>query len=148
VLARAAVVVALISVLACGGGTRPPAPVAPAVAAAPAPAITDRDWELLVLGADIPPPSGRPVTMRFDAGSRRAAGSAGCNRYSVAYAFRGDGLTFGPAAVTKMACLDGMEFESSFLAMLPQVMRYELPDANTLVLRGSDGPVARFRAQY
>jgi len=147
VLATAVVVVALVSVVACGGGTRPPAPVAPAVAATPAPAITDRDWELLVLGVDTPPPAGRPVTMRFDAGSRRAAGSAGCNRYSVAYAFRGDGLTFGPAAVTKMACLEAMEFEGSFFAMLPQVTRYEVPDANTLVLRGLDGPLARFRAQ-
>jgi heat shock protein HslJ len=137
---------ALVGVVACGGGTKPPAPVAPPVAAAPAAAITDRDWELLALGVDTAPPAGRQVTMRFDAGSRRAAGSAGCNRYSVAYAFRGDGLTFGPAAVTKMACYEGMEFESSFLAMLPQVTRYELPDANTLVLRGPDGPVARFRS--
>jgi heat shock protein HslJ len=143
---RVAVLVALVSMLACGGGTRPPAPVAPTPVAASAPAIADRDWELLALGADTPPPAGRPVTMRFDAGSRRAAGSAGCNRYSVAYAFRGEGLTFGPAAVTKMACLEGMEFESSFLAMLPLVTRYELPDANTLVLSGLDGPVARFRA--
>jgi len=142
---RAALLMALVSAVACGGGTRPPAPVAPAATAAPAPAITDRDWELLELGG-YAPPAGRPVTMRFDAGSRRAAGSAGCNRYSIAYAFRGDGLTFGPAAVTKMACLDGMEIESSFLAMLPQVTRYELPDANTLVLSGLNGPLARFRA--
>jgi len=110
------------------------------------PAFADRDWELVVLGLDTRPPSGRPVTMRFDSGSRRAAGSAGCNRYSAAYTLRGEGLTFGPAAATRMACPDGMEFEGTFFGMLTQVTAYEVT-GSALVLRGADGPLARFEVR-
>ena len=145
--ARTIALLALVSMVGCGA-TPPPAP--PPAAAAPAaplaPAFADREWELVVLGLDTRPPSGRPVTMRFDSGSRRAAGSAGCNRYSAAYTLRGEGLTFGPAAATKMACPDGMEFESAFFGMLTQVMAYEAT-GSTLVLRGADGPLARFEAR-
>jgi heat shock protein HslJ len=147
VVGRTVVLLAIVSLLGCGA-TQPPAP--PPAAAAPAvpvaAAFTDRDWELVVLGADTPPPSGHPVTMRFDSGSRRAAGSAGCNRYSAAYALRGDVLTFGPTAATRMACRDGMDFEGSFLGMLTQVTAYEVT-GSTLVLRGADGPLARFEAR-
>jgi putative lipoprotein len=141
---RRTVLLALASLLACGA-SRPPAP-APAAAAPAAPALADREWELLALGADAPPASDRPVTIRFDSGSRRAAGSSGCNRYSAAYTFRGDGeLTFGPGASTRMACPEGMELERAFLDMLPKVTGYEIVDG-TLVLRGADGPLARFRS--
>ena len=147
---RALALLALVSVLGCGG-TQPPSPppatAAPAAPAAPAvPAFADREWELVVLGPDTPPPSGRSVTMLFDSGSRRAAGSAGCNRYSAAYTLRGEVLTFGPAAATRMACPDGMEFEGSFFGMLTQVTAYEVT-GSTLVLRGADGPLARFEAR-
>jgi heat shock protein HslJ len=144
---RAVALLALVSLLGCGE-TKPPSP--PPAAAAPVapavPAFADREWELVVLGQATPPPSGRPVTMRFDSGSRRAAGSAGCNRYSAAYTMRGEGLTFGPAAATKMACPDGMEFEGSFFGMLTQVTTYEVT-GSTLVLRGVDGSLARFEAR-
>ena len=143
---RALAFLALVSMLGCGA-TQPPAPPAAAAPVAPAvPAFADREWELVVLGPDVPPPPGRVVTMLFDSGSRRAAGSAGCNRYSAAYTLRGEGLTFGPTAATKMACPDGMEFESSFFGMLGQVTAYEVT-GSTLVLRGADGPLARFEAR-
>jgi len=147
VLARTVALLALVSMLGCGG-TQPPSPPPAAAAPAPpaAPAFADRDWELVVLGLDTQPPSGRPVTMRFDSGSRRAAGSAGCNHYSAAYTLRGEGLSFGPAAATRMACPDGMEFEGSFFGMLTQVTAYEVT-GSTLVLRGTDGPLARFEAR-
>jgi len=133
---------ALVSALGCGG-TRPPSPPAPAAAAPVARDFVDRDWDLVVLAPDTRPPAGRPVTMRFDSGSRRAAGWAGCNRYSAAYTRRGDGLTFGLAAATKMACPDGMAFESAFFGMLTQVTACEVT-GSTLVLRGADGPLAHF----
>ncbi len=127
----------LVSLLACGG-TRSPSPASPAVA--------DRDWELVALAQDANPrgAGGRPVTLRLDAAGGRASGFAGCNRYSAGYTLDGDRLTFGPAMSTKMACAEGMQLESAFLAMLPAVATYEVT-GSTLVLRGAGGPLARLR---
>jgi hypothetical protein len=61
----------------------------------------------------------------------RAAGFAGCNRFSASYRLSGDSLSFGPI-VSKMACADGDELERSFLTALPS---------------GPGGVLARFRAR-
>jgi heat shock protein HslJ len=44
-----------------------------------------------------------------------------------------------------MACADGMDAESSFLAALVTVVSYQASDS-TLTLSGPVGPQARFRA--
>jgi putative lipoprotein len=92
-----------------------------------------------------PGAGGRPATIQFDGGTGRAAGFAGCNRYSGRYTVAGAGLTFGPAVSTKMACTDGDELERSYLAILPRVTSYTVSDTG-LILDGSAGPLARFRA--
>lgn len=131
---------ALLAALACG---RTPAPSPTATP----PRITDRDWELVALGPNTTPrgADGRPVTLRLDAATGRAAGFAGCNRFSAGYALKGDRLTFQPPISTRMACAEGMELESAFLATLPSLTTYQATDS-TLVLSGPDGPRARFRA--
>jgi heat shock protein HslJ len=135
----------LLGVSACG--PKPPASEQPpAAAAAPAP-LDNREWVLVGLGELAAPlgAGGRPATIQFDAATGRAAGFAGCNRYSAGYTLAGDSLTFGPAISTKMACADGDELERGYLAMLPAIRSYALSDS-TLTLNGSDGPLARFRA--
>ncbi len=133
----------LLSVSACD--PKPPAPERPP-AAAVAP-LDNREWALVGLGEIAAPPgaAGRPATILFDPAAGRAAGFAGCNRYSAGYALAGDSLTFGAAISTKMACADGDELERGYLAMLPAIRSYALSDS-TLTLNGSDGPPARFRA--
>jgi heat shock protein HslJ len=67
--------------------------------------------------------NGTTLTMAFSADGR-ASGSAGCNRYTAAYASEGARLTFGPAAATRMMCArpDGvMEQEQQFLKALETV---------------------------
>jgi putative lipoprotein len=125
-----------VSLLACGTRTPSPAP----------PPIADRDWELVALGQDTNPrgAGGRPVTLRLDAAGGRASGFAGCNRYGAGYTLDGDRLTFGAPISTRMACAEGMQLESAFLAMLPSVTTYEAT-GSTLVLRGAGGPLARLR---
>lgn len=91
------------------------------------------------------PSACRPATIQFDPTTGRAAGFAGCNRYSAGYTLAGDSLTFGPAVSTKMACAGGDELERAYLAMLPAIRSYALSDS-TLTLNGSGGPLARFRA--
>jgi hypothetical protein len=94
----------------------------PAVSTA---SLDDREWILVRLGEVAAPlgAGGRPATIQFDPIAGRAAGFAGCNRYSAGYSLAGGGLTFGPAISTKMACADP-----------------------TLILSGSGGPLAGFRA--
>jgi heat shock protein HslJ len=133
----------LHGVSACG--PKPPAPdQSPAAAVAP---LDNREWALIRLGEVAAPlgAGGRPATIQFDPAAGRAAGFAGCNRYSAGYALAGDSLTFGPAISTKMACADGDQLERGYLAMLPAIRSYALSDS-TLTLNGSDGPLASFRA--
>ncbi len=133
----------LLTLVACG--PKPPASEQPpAVFTA---SLDNREWALVGLGELAAPlgAGGRPATIQFDPTTSRAAGFAGCNRYSAEYTVAGDSLTFGPAISTKMACADGDEPERGYLAMLPAIRSYTLSDS-TLTLNGSDGPLARFRA--
>ena len=110
--------------------------------------LDGRAWSLVALGDASPPAGagGRPATIQFDLDNGRAAGFAGCNRYSASFTVEGDRLTFGPAISTKMACEDGDALERGYLAVLPQVTRYERSDS-TLSLIGSAGSLARFRGE-
>ena len=110
-------------------------------------AIADRDWELVALGDQADPlgAGGRRPTVRFTAADTSAGGFTGCNRWSARYTMSDSGLTFAPAISTKMACNEGMELETAFLAMIAQVRAYEATDS-TLTLLANDAPLARFRA--
>jgi heat shock protein HslJ len=133
----------LLRVPACG--PKPPAPEQPPAAATAS--LDNREWALVGLGEVAAPlgAGGRPATIQFDPTTGRAAGFAGCNRYSAGYTLAGDSLTFGPAVSTRMACADGDELERAYLAMLPAIRSYALSDS-TFTLNGSGGPLARFRA--
>jgi len=109
--------------------------------------ITGREWTLVSLddGDDDPiEATARPVTLRLDASSGRASGYAGCNRYSGPYTLGGDSLSFGPAAMTKMACSVGMTTEQRFAAVLPLVARYALREATLELLDANGRAVATF----
>ena len=109
--------------------------------------ISDRDWEVTMLGGRAAPTGagGRRATLRLDSANGRVAGFAGCNRYSGTFKLDGASLTFGPAVSTKMACAEGMQLEQSFLGVLPSVTRFEAKDG-VLTLHGKSGPVAQLRA--
>ena len=126
------------------GCTKSPAPADSASpAAGHAQAITGREWKLVELEGRANPTGagGRQVTLRFEQG--RAAGFAGCNQYGGSYTVRGDSITFGPAAATRMACSEGMDVEQAYLSALPQIVRFTIADS-TLTLFSTDIPLARF----
>lgn len=140
-------------------GCRPSRPqpsdsvAAPAAAAASGAAdsgamtgITGREWTLVSLddGDDPIEVTARPVSLRLDASSGRASGYAGCNRYSGPYTLSGDSLSFGPAAMTKMACSVGMTTEQRFAAVLPIVARYALRDTTLELLDANGKSLATF----
>jgi heat shock protein HslJ len=67
-------------------------------------------------------PENGKVYIQFRNG--RAAGFAGCNRFSGRYAFEAGQLTIGPLAVTRKACrAPVMDGERRFLALLAATRR-------------------------
>jgi heat shock protein HslJ len=128
--------VLLLAVLGCHRTTPPPPSPESALAG---------DWTLIELDARPAPTGagGRRATLRFDTETARVAGFAGCNRLTASYTLAGDSLRFGMAALTRMACADGMELERRFTDALSATDRYQIT-ATELTLFGASGPLARF----
>jgi putative lipoprotein len=149
---RLSVTAAALLALACGGTPKGGASDTAAVAsndASPQPqSILEREWTLVTIGDSAAPPGsgGKPATLRFDSAASRASGFAGCNRYSAQYTIAGDSLHFGPAMVTRMACVDGDALERAFLPVISAVTGFHAADS-TLTLTGSSGTLASFRAR-
>jgi heat shock protein HslJ len=101
------------------------------------PPLDGTAWVLAALpGAELAP--GAPATLRFEDG--RAAGSDGCNRYTVGYTAQGDAIAFpGSAATTRMACPPDVTRQSdAFLAALAGARRYRV-EGGRLQLLSADG---------
>lgn len=78
------------------------------------------------------------VTLAFTPG--RVSGRGGCNRYTGSFTLTGEGLGFGPAAATRMACAPAlMDQESRFFGLLPQVAGFDIDETGALLLLGADG---------
>jgi heat shock protein HslJ len=95
--------------------------------------------------ASIAGSGGRMPELRFGADGN-AGGFSGCNSMGGPYTVSGDSLTFGPLAMTMMACDEGMEVERAFGAALERVVRFARRDS-TLELFDANGLAARFRAR-
>ena len=80
------------------------------------------------------------VTLEFDAVTRRVAGRGGCNRYNAAFDLSGEGLSIGPAAATRMACVAAlMEQEQRFFEALQRISRFDIQPDGALLLYSNDG---------
>jgi heat shock protein HslJ len=127
-----ALLVVLIAVAACGGRVR-------------VPRFAEHQWRLVEL-------DGEPVRREGDErsprlmfrGDGRVSGFGGCNRLSGTYEARGDRLTLGPLATTKMACADVMDIESAFLGALGRVRRWKLQSGRLALLADGSSPLAVF----
>lgn len=101
-------------------------------------------WQVSAInGARIP---GTVVTMDMAAGE--ISGSGGCNRYNGSYTQSGYTLTFGPTAMTRMACAPAdMDAEARFGKALGSVTSYsfssngelQMFSGNALVLQAGRG---------
>jgi heat shock protein HslJ len=92
-------------------------------------------WRLVsVLGDSAPlPDSAQRATLTFDAATKRASGSGGCNRISGGYERNADSLRFSPMVATRMACPQGMEREAAFLNALGATRTFTI-HGDTLML--------------
>lgn len=117
----------------------------PRTAKPPSSSALAGDWTLMDLNAQPAPAGvgGRPATLHFAPDSSRVTGFAGCNRLTAGYTTSGDSLRFEAAAMTRMACPEGMELEQAFTEALIATTRFEVSDTG-LTLLGASGPVARF----
>jgi heat shock protein HslJ len=90
------------------------------------PTTVSGDWQVLRIAGDTP--NAPAPTVRFADG--QVSGDAGCNRFSGPYHLSPTGITIGPLASTKRACLDA--------ARGAQEVRFldALQHARTLVLSG------------
>jgi heat shock protein HslJ len=80
----------------------------------------------------------------LDSGTRRAAGSGGCNQFGGGYELSGSRLRLDRMVSTMMACMEGMETEQAFLKALETVSGWKIA-AKQLELTDTAGKVvARF----
>lgn len=73
----------------------------------------------------------------------RVSGSGSCNSYGGPYTVTAEGLSIGPAAATRRACLDAATTgqEQRFFDAFGRVTRFKIGADGTLALLGADGAV-------
>jgi len=106
------------------------------------------DWRLIRLGdatVTATDPQRTP-NLVLDPVSHRVSGSGGCNRLSGGYELKGEQLTFGQMASTRMACPSGMETEQKFLAALRQVKKWRIAGRQLELMDDSGAMVAVLEA--
>lgn len=81
-------------------------------------------WKVMTLGG-MTLPAEANVSLAFAA--PKVSGNAGCNGFSGSYSQTGNGLTFGPAAMTRKACAPQlMDIETGFSTALTSITRFDL----------------------
>jgi heat shock protein HslJ len=79
-------------------------------------------------------------TLEFDATSGTVAVAAGCNTGSGSYTVAGDQITFGPLAMTMMACVgESATVETAVLAVLTGTATAQIVDGVLTLTNGSNG---------
>lgn len=101
-----------------------PQPIVETPVALSDPGFLDVEWKVTSIGGR-PVSGNRPPTLTI-AADHRATGSGGCNNFFAEASLTDDGISFGPAAATRMMCdKPAMEQEADFFAALAAVTAYE-----------------------
>jgi len=97
------------------------------------------EWRLVSIGGTAAGTGadGQPATLRFDETSGRASGYAGCNQFSGSYTLSGTSVSFGPLAMTRMACAQGGERESRYTMALEQATEWKVTSKGLDLRKGS-----------
>ncbi len=84
-------------------------------------------WVLTKLGETNVAPAEREAFLTLQASDQRASGYAGCNMFAGPYQLAGDKLSFGPLAMTRMACPPpGMAVEGGYANALRGAKAYKI----------------------
>ena len=86
--------------------------------------------------------------LQLRADNNSVKGFAGCNAFTGSYNLNGNGLSFGPLAATRAACMLGMDTEFNFMQALGVTAYYSIHKETLTLLDDQRQPVARFKAMY
>lgn len=111
------------------------------------PPLKDTYWKLVELRGQPVVKGPRDSYMVLKDGGQ-VQGNGGCNGMGGTYTLKApDRLSFGPMVSTQMACVDGMETETGFHAVLQQVDSYVIGDDGRLqLLKARMAPLAVLEA--
>jgi heat shock protein HslJ len=109
------------------------------------PLLHNTDWTLTHLqGKPIAVKDGQAAPgLRLATNASRFSGSAGCNKYMGTYVLRGSGISFGPAATTRMTC-PAIDLETRYLAALARVKTWRIARQRLELLDERRRVLARF----
>ena len=83
--------------------------------------------------------------IEFHLADSRVTGNAGCNRLSGSFQARGDKITFGQLATTRMAC-SNMAVEREYLSMITdKTLRYAIDDGRLVLTDDKDITLAFYK---
>lgn len=111
--------------------------------------LVGTNWALTKLGdAPVTLVSGqREPFLQLQASDSRASGFAGCNMFAGPYQLSGDSLSFGPLAMTRMACAPGMSIEGGYANALRDTKGYKITGGQLTLTDASGKVLASFTAK-
>lgn len=110
--------------------------------------LLDTEWKLTHLEGKTVTLTGkqRSPSLLFKSGENKLTGFSGCNRLSGTYLLNRAEMTFSGIAVTKMACVEGMELESAFLKGLDAVRAWKIIQTRLELSDAGGNVIVAFRA--
>jgi heat shock protein HslJ len=111
--------------------------------------LVGTNWALTKLGdAPVTLASGqREPFLQLQASDGRASGFAGCNMFAGPYQLSGDSLSFGPLAMTRMACAPGMNIEGGYANALRDTKGYRIAGSQLVLTDAAGKALASFTAK-
>ncbi len=106
--------------------------------------LLNREWQFVEVGALPLDQLPAPPDLYLDGTDGSVAGSTGCNRLVGSFQLDEEGLTFSPAATTRMGCPDpASEVESAILDVLERTRSHRLIEGGLELLDEDEGVIAR-----
>lgn len=109
-------------------------------------ALFETRWVLLAFDGLVRDADDTPPHLELSRDERKAFGYSGCNRFFASYEHAGDAdLSFGPIAVTMMACrAPRSELEVAFLSAMKAVRAYRIEGRSLQLLDDAGGLLLEF----
>jgi heat shock protein HslJ len=111
--------------------------------------LVGTNWALTKLGdAPVALAAGqREPFLQLQASDGRVSGFAGCNMFAGPYQLSGESLSFGPLAMTRMACAPGMNIEGAYANALRDTKSYKIAGSQLVLSDASGKALASFTAK-
>lgn len=113
------------------------------------PTLTETYWKLTEIMGKPVPKSAREAHIILKEKDNRVIGSGGCNRLNGGYTLKEPNrISFSGAAMTMMACLEGMDTDRLLADILEKADSYTLANGKLQLNRARMAPLAVFEPVY